>query len=188
VHQKYGSISLRPWKPDDPGFHLDIHHVFYYALLKRIKILTPLYYVNYVRSSVSSLISDELGWKDPGAHYYDDLYQSLLFYLERVKFRMDRRKPNYSALIRSGQMSRDEALKRIEKPYQIEDSKVINLCIKRLGLTDEEFARYVDQPPRNFYDFPNRYSLMIAARPVIRMLSALNVIPKVTYDKYFNCG
>lgn len=188
VHEKFGSVQLRPWAADDPGFHLDLHHLVYYSIFKGIKIFTPLYYHTYVRSKADHIISNDLGWKDPGAHYYDDLYQSLLFYLERVKYKMDRRKPNYSALIRSGQMTRDEALERMKTPYQIEDPKVINLCIKRLGLSNEEFARYVDQPPKYFTEFPNRYRLLSMAKPAIKILSLLNIIPKVSYDKYFNCG
>jgi N-acetyl sugar amidotransferase len=188
IHEKFGSTELRSWKPDDPGFNLDLHHMVYYSIFKGIRIFTPLYYHTYVRSTADEIISNQLGWTDPGAHYYDDLYQSLLFYLERVKYKMDRRKPNYSALVRSAQMSRDEALERIKKPYQIEDPKVINLCIKRLGLSKEEFSKYIDQPPKYFTEFPNRYKLLLMAKPAIKMLSLFNIIPKVSYDKYFNCG
>ncbi|MDP7238150.1 MAG: N-acetyl sugar amidotransferase, partial [Candidatus Latescibacteria bacterium] len=188
IHQKYGSTPLRPWKPDDPGFNLDLPQMFYYSIIKRIRTFTPLYYSDYVRSEVDQLLSDKLGWKNTGAHYYDDLYQSLMFYYERVKFNVDRRKPNYSALIRSGQMSREEALERLEKPYVIEDPKVIDLCIKRLGLTQKDFEQFLSMPPKYFRDFPNRYSLMSLARPAIKLACLLQFIPRVAYDKYFNCG
>ena len=97
IHEQYGTVPLRSWKPDDPGFHYDYKHIFYYGFIKRIKILTPLYYSDYVRSKVDKLLTEEVGWVNSGAHYYDDLYQSLLFHLERVKYNVDRRKPNYSA-------------------------------------------------------------------------------------------
>ncbi|HCQ04143.1 MAG TPA: adenine nucleotide alpha hydrolase [Candidatus Latescibacteria bacterium] len=188
IHQKFGSLPLRKWRPNDPGFNYDIPHIFYYGFIKRIKILTPLYYSQYIRSAVDEMLEKEVGWVNSGAHYYDDLYQSLLFYLERIKYNVDRRKPNYSALIRSGQMDREDALNKIKTPYIIEDPAVINLCIKRLGLTKEEFAKCVDQPPKYFYDFPNRYTLMKYAKPAVKLLCLLNMIPKATYEKYYHCG
>lgn len=188
VHQRFGTVPMRPWTPENPGFNLDLHHMFYYAVLKRIKTITPLYYHNYERQKVDKLLADELNWVNTGAHYYDDLYQSLMFYYERVKYNVDRRKYNYSALIRSGQLSRDVALKRVKEPYVIEDPKVIDLCIKRLGLPRDDFERLLKMPPKTFRDFPNRYGLMKTAKPLVRLLSALNLVPRVTYDKYYHCG
>lgn len=188
IHQGFGSFSLRPWKADDPGFNLDLPQIFYYSILKRIKTFTPIYYMNYIRPEVDELLHTELGWENTGAHYYDDLYQSLMFYYERVKFNVDRRKPNYSALIRSEQMSRNDAIKRLETPYIIEDPKVINLCIKRLGITREEFDEFVARPPKYFRDFPNRYHLLLWLKPIVKILSLLHMIPEVTFDKYYNCG
>jgi hypothetical protein len=188
VHKRFGSFPLRPWQPDDPGFNLGISHMLYYSLVRGIRSVPLLYYHDYVRSEAEKIISKELGWVYMGAHYYDDLYQSLMSYVFRVKFNMDRRKFNYSALIRSGQMTRERALELIQKPYVIEDEKVINLCIKRLGLTREEFDGFVAAPPKTFRDYPSSYPLIKAARPVIRLFCALNLIPGVTYDKYFRCG
>ena len=94
-----------------------------------------LYYENYVRNDAEEIIKKIYDWKNPGAHYFDDLYQSLIFYVLRVKFNIDFRKFNYSALIRSKQMTRSEALERIKEVYVIEDKKIIDLCIKRLGLS-----------------------------------------------------
>ena len=57
-------------------------------------------------------------------------HQSLLQQLQRVKFNMDRRLINYSALVRSGQMDRETALERTREVYSLEDPKIIDLCIK----------------------------------------------------------
>ena len=77
-----------------------------------------LYYENYIRNDAEKILVDKYDWKNPGAHYFDDLYQSLIFYVLRTKFNIDFRKFNYSALIRSGQMERDEALKELKKYMQ----------------------------------------------------------------------
>ncbi|UOQ70642.1 hypothetical protein [Hymenobacter cellulosilyticus] len=102
VHQRFGSVPLRPWSPNDPGFNLGLKEMFYYTFVRRIKTVTLLYHVDYVRSEVDELLARELEWQNPGAHYFDDLYQSVIYYLNRTKFNIDRRLFNYSALIRSG--------------------------------------------------------------------------------------
>ncbi|GAA4006685.1 N-acetyl sugar amidotransferase [Hymenobacter fastidiosus] len=188
VHKQFGTVPLRSWTPNDPGFNLDLKEMFYYTFVRRIKTVTLLYHVDYVRTEVDVLLERELSWKNPGAHYFDDLYQSVIYYLNRIKFNIDRRLFNYSALVRSGQMTRERALERVSKINSIEDEKVITLCIKRLGLTREEFDHIVASPPRTFRDYPNNYSSIRRLRWPIKVFSRLNMLPESAYDKYFNCG
>ena len=188
VHKQFGSVPLRPWQPNDPGFNLGIKEMMYYAFVRRIKTVTLLYHLDYVRSEVDELLVRELGWTNPGAHYFDDLYQSVIYYLNRVKFNIDRRLFNYSALVRSGQMSREVAMDRISRINSIEDETVIALCIKRLGLTRAQFEEIVATPPKSFHDYPNSYRFLRLFRWPIKIMSRLNLIPESAYDKYFNCG
>jgi hypothetical protein len=188
VHRQFGKYPLRKWRPEDPGFNLDVSQMFYYAVWKGIKAIPILYYVNYIRSEAEQIIKKEFDWIYPGAHYFDDLYQSMMAYIYRTKFNIDRRKFNYSALVRSGQMTRESALELTKKVYAIEDPQVINLCIKRLGLTREELDEYLAFPPKTFRDYPNHYELICKLKPIIRLLSKLHILPGTAYDKYFNCG
>lgn len=188
VHRQFGKQKLRKWTPDDPGFHLNVRHMVYYAAWRRIRAIPILYYVDYVRKDVDDIIKKEFDWVYPGAHYFDDLYQSLMFYVHRVKFGFDRRRYNYSALIRCGQMDRAEALQRMEQVYVIEDKKVIDLCIKRLGLTEEEFKEIMKLPPKTFRDYPTQYNLIRKMRIPIWIMSRLRLLPETAYDKYFSCG
>jgi N-acetyl sugar amidotransferase len=188
VHKLYGTVPLRPWKPDDPGFNLDIREMIYYTLIRRIKTVPVLYYVDYVRKDVDEFLQRELDWVNPGAHYFDDLYQALMTNVHRTKFGINRRIYNYSALVRSGQMTREEALEKSQAAYVLEDPKVIKLCIKRLGLTQEEFDAMIAQPVKSFRDYPNNYGLIRAMRLPIKILSMLSLLPASAYDKYFNCG
>ncbi|MDO8580080.1 MAG: N-acetyl sugar amidotransferase [Candidatus Omnitrophota bacterium] len=188
VHQTFGKVPLRPWKPLDPGFSLTPWTMAYYTLFKGIKTVPLLYYRNYIRGDAEEIIKRETDWVYPGAHYYDDLYQSLMWYVMRTKFGIDRRQYNYSSLIRSGQMKREEALESMKKNYVIEDPKVISLCIKRLGLTQEEFDAIMKLPPKTFRDYQTSYNLIKRCRIPIKILSKLNILPATTYDKYFSCG
>lgn len=188
VQHQLGTIQLRPWKPDNPGFNLGMKELAYYTAFKGIKTLTPMYYSDYVRDEAEKIIKEELGWVYPGAHYFDDLYHSLIKYVHRVKFNIDLNMNSDSALVRSGQMDRKTALERVHGVYQIEDEKVIELCIKRLGITRDEFESYMELPCKTFRDYRTSYDLIRLLRAPIWMASRLNLVPKVAYDKYFNCG
>jgi len=188
IMDRFGTVKLRKWKPDDPGFNLDIWHLFYYIVIKKISMINPNYLVPYIRKEAEELIKKDLGWVDTGAHYFDDLYQSLIYYVYRIKFNIDKRRFNYSALIRSGQMIREEALERMNKPYVIEDPKVISMCLERLGLTLEQFQEYLSHPPKTFLDFyPNYYSDIKKWGPLIKIACQMRIIPVGTYEKFFSC-
>jgi len=185
LHKRFGTYPLKPWKPESPGYHLGLKEMLFYTM-NGIKTFAPLYHYPYVRKDADDVLARELDWVYPGAHYFDDLYWSLITYIHRVKFNIDFRLVAYSALIRSGQMDREFALKAVKEPYAMEDEKVINLCIKRLGLSREEFDSYLELPPKNFWDYPNSYTKMRIAKYPVWVMSQLGFFTKVFYEKYFN--
>ncbi len=188
VQKKFGTVELKKWCPERPGFNLGPKEIFYYTIIKRIKTFTPFYYLNYVRKDAEEVIKKELDWVYPGAHYFDDLYHSLIKYVTRKKFEFDMNLNSDAALVRSGQLSYSEAIKRAHGVYKIEDPKIIDLCIKRLGITKEDFDEYMKLSPKNFRDYKTSYPYIRKMRVPIWIFSRINLIPKVVYDKYFNCG
>lgn len=185
VHKQFGTYPLRKWDPKNPGYNLGIKEMFFYSIIHRIKTLAPFYYYPYDRPKAENIIKTELNWVYPGSHYFDDLYWSLITMLHRNKFKIDFRKIEYSALIRSGQMDRDQAIAELENKDVMEDDKIISLCIKRLGLTREEFDSYYNRPPKNFYEYPNSYSIMRFFRFPIWIACKLGLFTEVVYEKYF---
>jgi len=185
VHGIFGNVRLREWSPTSPGFHFGIKELSYYSFLKGIRVLTPLYYYPYVRKEVDEIIRTELEWVYPGAHYFDDLYHSLIKYVHRVKFGIDLNMNSDSALVRSGQMSRELALSRAHGIYQIENEDIIRLCLKRLGLSRAQFEDYLAIPPKTFLDYPTSYSLFKKGKFAIRLLARGGFLPRVVYRKYF---
>jgi hypothetical protein len=185
VHREFGKYPLRKWKPDEPGFNLGIREMFFYTVMNGIRVHSPLYNYPYVREEAGEILQRELDWVYPGAHYFDDLYWALITYIHRTKFNINFRLIEYSALIRSGQMSREVALERSQHPYQIEDPKIISLCIKRLGITEGEFETFLKLPPKNWWDYPNSYKWMKLAQFPIWVLTRMGIFTQVVYDKYF---
>jgi N-acetyl sugar amidotransferase len=188
VQRKFGNVRLRKWSPDNPGFNLEIKELFYYTVVKRIKTFTPFYYLDYIRKDAEKVIKEELDWVYPGAHYFDDLYHSLIKYVTRTKFKFDLNLNSDAALVRSGQLAYEDAIKRSQSIYHIEKKEIINLCIKRLGITRKEFDSFMKIAPKTFYDYKTSYPYIKMAKPLIWIFCNLNFLPKVTYYKYFSCG
>jgi hypothetical protein len=188
VQKQFGTIPLRKWKPNDAGFNFGVKELFYYSIIKGIKTYTPFYYFPYIRKDGQAIIEKELGWIYPGAHYFDDLYHSLIKYVHRVKFNIDMNMNSDSGMVRSGQLERDVALKRKHGIYAIEDPKVIDLCIKRLALKKDDFESYMQLPVKTFRDYKTSYNIIRWMKFPIYILSQMNIIPKITYYKYFKFG
>lgn len=188
VQNKFGKVKLREWKPEDPNYYLGWKELAYYSTLKGIKAYSPLYYENYVRKEAEKIIIGEYDWVNPGAHYFDDLYWALVTYVHRVKFNIDFRLNAYSALVRDGQMDRDWAIEAVKKPYVMEDPRIIDLCLKRLAVSREDFDEWMKLPPKTFRDYDTGYNTMQLFRPLLKLVTKLGFMPEIVYDKYFLCG
>ena len=89
IIKRFGTKKIRKWNPHNPGFNLGLKELLYYMFALRIKTIPILYYVNYVRKEVDQILEDKLEWQNTGAHYFDDLYQSLMTYVMKKKFNID---------------------------------------------------------------------------------------------------
>jgi len=74
-----------------------------------------------------------------------------------MKFGYDKRKPHLASLIVADQMSREEALKELDKPLydekELKDDK--EYIAKKLGVSNEEFEQILQMPSHSYNDFPN---------------------------------
>lgn len=114
-----------------------------------IEVLSPLNWVDYRYDQVKEQIKEELGWRDYGGKHYESVFTRFYQgYILPKKFKFDKRRAHYSTLICSGQMSREEALLRIEEPgYREEQCKQdLPFVLKKLGFSRDEFDQYIHTP------------------------------------------
>ena len=186
VQKKFGSEKFPAWNPGKINFNLSLLNIFYYTFVKRIKVFFPYYHLDYNRNEITSIIEKECEWQNTGAHYYDDLYQTLMskWYLE--KFNIDRRKYNYSAMIRTGSLSRSEALKKLENKYVSNQDEIVELCLKRLGINSLFLETLIkNNHKKSFRNYKTSYQTIKIFRFLIKKMSEKKIIPSSTYFKYF---
>ena len=150
IHNKYGKRPLKTY----PSFNFR-KHVYYSAVLK-LNPVSILNYLPYNKDAVKALLQKELDWRDYGGKHYESVFTKFYqAYILPVKFHIDKRKAHLSTLICSGQLTRQEAIAALEKPLlsaaEIESDK--EYVLKKLGLTETDFAQMMNMPPRMHTSF-----------------------------------
>jgi hypothetical protein len=180
VHRKFGGKTLKTV----PNFTL--WDLFDYTFIKRIEVIPLLNYIDYKHEEVDHILKTELAWEYYGGHhhesYYTNFFQSFLL---PQKFNIDKRMLEYSALVRSGQMERETALKEfLSVPYTFSE-ELVDYTLRKLGLSEEEFKHILNQPPKSFKDYPSYYPIVKIMQLPIKAAADLGLIPTLLYQKYF---
>mgnify|MGYP003513724308 FL=1 len=113
-------------------------------------------YVPYNKQEVKEIIKKELDWRDYGGKHYESIFTKFYqAYILPRKFHIDKRKAHLSTLICSEQMSKEDALKELEKPLYdpAELSSDKEYVLKKLGLNEEEFEMIMHLPVRRHDEF-----------------------------------
>jgi len=149
-----------------------------------IKKLRPLYYIDYQKEEVKKFLSQELGWNWYGGHHMENrtAYFANNYYLP-VKHNIDLRYPEFAALVRYGQLTRDQALQKISEPHAI-DREIVDEVKKRLGFTDKEFDQVMAQPNKSFRDYKTYKKTFEYLRWFFWIMYVLKLVPKSFYLKY----
>ena len=166
---------------------MNLTQFLYYTFVKSIRNIRLLYYIPYNEKVVLETLKSELGWNDYGGKHFESTYTT--FYQSYVltrKFNIDKRKLHFSSLIRSGQMTRAEALEKLmEDPFK-GGINSITYNIKKLDLTETEFNEIMQSPNKSFMDYPTYYNLIKKLELPIRFGSKVGLIPEVVIHKFFN--
>jgi N-acetyl sugar amidotransferase len=166
VHKKFGKRKMRTFP------NLTLSSFVYYSVVRQIRMVRILNYLDYHKSIARELLEREVGWKYYGGHHYESIYTRFVYsYWLPQKFGIDKRKITHSALVRSGEMMRDDALASLRQaPYPEDRAKEdIEYVIKKLGLAREEFDAIMALPPKSFTDYPSYYPLFQTLKPLIRL-------------------
>jgi len=155
----------------------------YYTILRGIKLIPILNYVDYQHDKVQHILETELGWQYYGGHHHESYYTHFFqsYYLPQ-KFNIDKRLLEYSALIRSGYLQRDKALEKIKEPYPFNE-ELVEYALNKLGVSLNEFNNIMASPRKSYKDYPTYYPLISSLKTPVKIAADLNMIPKLLYLK-----
>jgi hypothetical protein len=181
LHKLFGTKRIKSFPI------MGFKELVYYLLIKRLRTTRLLYYCPYNEKEVLGLIRNQLGWKDYGGKHHESTFTNFFqaYYLTR-KFNIDKRKLHFSALIRTGQMTREEALAELQKDPFVGGVEMLNYTLKKLGFSQEDFTKIMEAPVKSFRDYKTYYNYILKFRKLIQLATKMEMIPEVVYQKYFN--
>ena len=179
IHRAYGTMKRLKTFPN-----LWFWTMMKFMVWKRIRKIRPLWHLNHNKDETKKFLVDEYGWQWYGGHHLENRMTAFYhtYFLPR-RFGIDQRVNGYSALIRSGQMDRDEGLAKLKKPPNV-DFELVEMVKKRLGYSDDQFETLMTQPKKCYLDFKTYKPLFERLRPLFWALSRADLIPKSFYVKF----
>lgn len=115
-------------------------------------------HINYSKGKAIEVLQKEYGWSYYGGKHYESTFTKFYqAYVLPVKFGFDKRKVHLSAVIRTGELSRQAAMEELSKPaYDPNDLKIDkDYVLKKLGFTSEEFDKMMSESPKRHLDYPS---------------------------------
>jgi len=160
IHKRYGEIKLKTYPK------MGLSKFVSYILLKGIQNVSPLDYVEYDRKEAKRILQSEFGWEDYGRKHSESIFTRFYQgYILPRKFNIDKRKAHLSTLICSGQITREEALKELGKPFYEEDEleRDKKYVLEKLNLSEKDFEELMKLPIKRHDEYATNewiYSLL----------------------------
>lgn len=152
IHKKFGTVPMKTY-PSLSNFDY-----VRYLLIEGIRWIPILNYVDFNKAEAKKLLMSELGWRDYGGKHYESVFTRFFHasYLPE-RFGFDLRKAYLSALVCSGQISRDDALEELKSPPASDDvlNRDRDYVLKKLGIEESQYKLILAEPTKTYRNYPN---------------------------------
>jgi N-acetyl sugar amidotransferase len=178
VQKQYGTMPLKTYP------NMLMPSFIKWTAILQLKKIRPLYYIDYVKKDAMSMLSQELGWEWYGGHHLENRFTAFWHtYFMPKRYGIDTRLLGHAALVRSGQITREQGLEMLSQPQE-HDPELLEMVKKRLGFSDEEFEQLMNLPRRTYRDFKTYKPTFERMRPFWWLMYKLNRVPKSFYIKF----
>lgn len=135
-----------------------LKHRIVYRYIKRIRNLKPLNYMKFTKSEAERELEVAYGYVPYTQKHFESYFTKFFegYWLPK-RFGYDTRKPQFSSLIWSGEMSRDEALERLQTPAltNLEASLLKSYISDKLHISVDDLEKFEGLDKRSFTDYKN---------------------------------
>lgn len=169
VNNRFGKTKLLKYP------HYTLKRLGYWNIVKKIRIVSPLNYLDYDKNKAIELLQERIGWRNYGEKHHESVYTSFVqTFLLPEKFKINKKIAHLSDLIRSGQISKEEA------NFKLKETKYVDVLfvLKKLKLSEVEFNEILAKPVASFKDFPNNSRYIKRIKKVVNILRRWNIYPR----------
>ncbi|QTH64625.1 N-acetyl sugar amidotransferase [Psychrosphaera ytuae] len=157
IQEKFGTRKLKKF----PVTNI-LWHKVYLPYFKGIKLTRPLDFLKYNKEEATRLLESKFGYQRyPQKHFESRFTRFYEGYWLPEKFGYDTRKVQFSSLILTGQMTREEALEQLKSPAMSPEQvrQEFEYISNKLGITTSELKSYFDAPNKSYKDYKSQQGL-----------------------------
>ncbi|WLT31320.1 N-acetyl sugar amidotransferase [Geothrix sp. PMB-07] len=157
IHRQFGTVPLKHFP-----FTAIFWHKVWLPYVKGIKVLRPLNCLPYIKNDARQLLMDRFGWQPyPQKHFESRFTKFYESYWLPKRFGYDVRRVQYSSLIVTNQMTRQEALLQLEQPTcdEVTIHQELEFVANKLGISVDELNGYMLLPQKTYKDYKNQRQL-----------------------------
>ncbi len=154
IHSKFGKLNLR----DFPTTNI-LYHKIWLPYFRNIKLFRPLDMLEYNKDEAIKYLEKNFSFKKyPQKHFesrFTKFYESYWLY---ERFSYDVRRVQFSSLILTNQMTRDQALLELKKkPYDIKNlNNDLNYISNKLEISVSELKSYFKMEKKSYKDYKSQ--------------------------------
>jgi len=176
IQKRFGTIPLESYP-----FSSVLFHKVYLRYFKGIRVVKPLNYLRYTKDDALKTLSELYGWRTyPQKHFESRFTRFYEGYWLPTRFGFDTRRVQYSSLILTKQMTREDALSQLEKtaydPNTMEED--FEYIATKLGISLSELRHYHTMPKKSFRDYKNEERLFDFGAKVLKWVGVEKAIKR----------
>jgi N-acetyl sugar amidotransferase len=168
IHRRFGEVPLKSY----PRMGL-MRSILNRNLSVGFKFVELLDMANYTKTGALETLKRECGWVYYGGKHYESAFTKFYqAYILPTKFGVDKRRVHISALIRTGEMSREAGLAELELPLYAPDElrQEKEYVLKKFGFSEIEFDRIMAEPPVPHDHYKSDLRVRDAIKAVARLI------------------
>jgi len=168
IIRRFGTVKMATYP-----FSSIYRHKIYLKWIRGIHVVRPLNYRPYIKADALQLLEQEYGWKPyPQKHFESRFTKFYEGYWLPQRFGFDTRRVQFSSLILTKQMTREEALQRLEKPAY--DPALIGhefeYIATKLKISVDELQHYLTMPKKFYWDYRNQERFFRAGAQILKLM------------------
>ena len=125
------------------------------------------------KSDAMNFLEKEYNWKPyPQKHFESRFTKFYEGYWLPKKFGYDTRRVQYSSLILTNQMTREDALEKLKSPAIPEEDakKDFEYIATKLNISTDDLTDYLNAPNKTFKDYKNEYKFFNIGAKIFKAL------------------
>ncbi|MCK5508767.1 MAG: N-acetyl sugar amidotransferase [Desulfobacterales bacterium] len=149
-----------------------LRHKVYLRYIKGIQVVTPLNFIQYRKAEAMQFLADRFGWQSyPQKHFESRFTKFYEGYWLFKRFGYDTRRVQYSSLILTDQMTREEAMEKLSHPPYDEETiaQDFEYVATKLGISGEELQGYMGLPQKSYKDYKSQENIYLIGAKLMRL-------------------